>query len=173
MKVIKARQSLITSIIAIVLSFSLLIGSTYAWFTDTSTSGINKIQSGNLDVGLFYTNSYTGTEETVTENTPIFMDINGDPILWEPGASASGRFEVANDGSLSLKYNLSIITANATATPDGKTLEDALSVYVLTRLKDTGTDDVMQDPSLESLQIDSAVPSYDPMNMPALKDGLS
>ncbi len=173
MKVLNARRSLITSIIAIVISFSLLVGSTYAWFTDTSTSGINKIQSGNLNVGLVYTNSYTGTPEDVSENTPIFMDVNGDPILWEPGASTSGRFKVANDGTLALKYKLSIITANATATPSGKTLEDALSVYAITRLKETGTDEVMQDERLESLQIDSAVPSYDPMNMPTLKSGVN
>ena len=109
MKVLKARKTLITSVIAIVISFSLLIGTTFAWFTDSSSSGINKIQSGNLDIGLVYTNSYTGTAVDVQEDTKIFMDINGDPILWEPGASTSGRFEVANNGSLALKYKLSVI----------------------------------------------------------------
>ena len=173
MKVINTRKSLVTSIIAIIISFSILIGSTFAWFTDSASSGINKIQSGNLDVGLVYTNSYNGTPEEVHENTKIFMDINGDPILWEPGAFASGRFKVSNDGSLALKYELSIIQANATATPSGKTLADALTVYALTRNKLTGTDDVMGDANLEALQIDSAVPEYDPQNMPVFKDGLT
>ena len=173
MDVFKARKSLVTSIIAIIISFSILIGSTFAWFTDSASSGINKIQSGNLDVGLVYTNSYNGTPEEVHENTKIFTDINGDPILWEPGAFASGRFEVKNDGSLALKYELSIIQANATATPSGKTLADALTVYALTRNKSTGTDDVMGDANLEALQIDSAVPEYDPQNMPVFKDGLT
>ncbi|MBE5734513.1 MAG: hypothetical protein E7347_05650 [Clostridiales bacterium] len=173
MKVIKARTSIVTSIIAIVISFSMLIGSTFAWFTDSSMSGINKIHSGNLDVGLVYTNSYNGKAEEVNENTKIFADINGDDIVWEPGAFASGRFEVSNNGSLALKYQLSIIYANATQTANGKTLADALSVYALVRNKDTGTDTVMGDSSLEALQIDSAVPEYDPMNAPSFKDGFT
>lgn len=173
MKVKNAGKILATSIIAIVISFSLLIGSTFAWFTDSSSTGINKIQSGNLDVNLTYMNSYNGETEEVDTNTRVFTDINGDDIIWEPGASANGRFEVSNDGSLALKYQLSIISANATLTPSGKTLADALSIYVLTRNKNTGTDDVMGDVKLQALEIDSAVPEYDPMNMPSFKDGLS
>ena len=172
MKVFQAKKTLATSIIAIIISFSILIGSTFAWFTDTASSGINKIQSGNLDVGLVYTNSYVGDPEEVNENTKIFMDINGDPILWEPGAFASGRFEVSNDGMLALKFELSIIQANATQTPTGKTLADALTVYALTRNKTTGTDAIMEDAKLEALPIDGAVPEYDPQNMPSFKDGL-
>ena len=171
MKVYKAKKTLITSMIAVIISFSILIGYTFAWFTDSSTSGINTIQSGNLDVALVYTNSYTGDPVEVDEDTKLFMDINGDPILWEPGAFASGRFEVKNDGTLALKYSLSIIQANATETPNGKTLADALSVYAITRNKVTGTDNVMADANLEALQIDAAVPEYDPMNMPSFKNG--
>lgn len=173
MKIIKVKTSLITSIVAIILSFSMLVGSTFAWFTDTTTSGLNKIQSGNLDVGLVYTNSYNGEAEKVDENTKIFADINGDDVLWEPGAFTSGRFKVSNDGSLALKYKLSIIYANATKTPTGKTLADALTIYALVRNKNTGTDSVMGDSRLEALQIDSAVPEYDPMNSPSFKDGLT
>ncbi len=171
MKVFKAKTTLITSISAIIVSFSILVGSTFAWFTDSASSGINKIQSGNLDVNLVYTNSYNGNSEEVGEDTKIFMDINGDPMLWEPGAWASGRFEVSNDGSLALKYQLSIVHANATKTPSGKTLADVLSVYALARNKVTGTDNVMGDSRLEALQIDSAVPGYDPQYMPIFKDG--
>ncbi len=173
MKVKNAGKILVTSVMAIVISFSLLIGSTFAWFTDSSATGINKIQSGNLDVNLTYMNSYNGKVENVDEYTRVFTDINGDDIVWEPGASANGRFEVANDGSLALKYQLSIVSANATLTPTGKTLADALSIYVLTRNKSTGTDDVMGDSRLQALDIDSAVPAYDPMNMPSFKDGMS
>ena len=173
MKVKNAGKILVTSIMAIAISFSLLIGSTFAWFTDSSSTGINKIQSGNLDVNLAYTNSFNGVKEDVNAYTKVFTDINGDDIVWEPGASANGRFEVSNDGSLALKYQLSIVSANATLTPTGKTLADALSIYALTRDKSTGTDMVMGDSSLQALQIDSAVPEYDPANMPSFKDGLT
>ena len=167
----KSTGVLISSIIAIVISFTILIGSTFAWFTDSASSGINKIQSGNLDVGVHYTNSYSGMTEEITENTEIFTDINGDKILWEPGAFASGRFEVANNGSLALKYELSIVQANATQTPTGKTLADALTIYALMRNKNTGTDSVMGDSRLEALSIDSAIPEYDPQKSLKLKNG--
>ena len=173
MKIKNVKRTLVSSAIALVVSCSMLIGTTFAWFTDSATSGVNTIKSGNLDVGLTYTNSYNGISEEVTEDTKIFMDINGEPILWEPGAFASGRFEVSNDGLLALKYQLKIIQANATKTKSGKTLADALSVYALLRNKSTGTDDVMQDENLQNLQIDSAIPEYDPANMPSFKNGFS
>lgn len=171
MKFLNTRKTLISSVAAIICCVTMLVGSTFAWFTDSSESGINTIKSGNLDVGLVYTNSYNGQPEEVDGETKIFADINGNDILWEPGAFASGRFAVSNNGSLALKYQLKIIYANATETPDGKTLADVLSVYALTRDKATGGDGVMQDDTLEALQIDSAVPSYDPADMPFFKDG--
>lgn len=171
MKIKNSKTSLISSCMALILCFTLLIGTTFAWFTDSSSSGINQIHSGNLDVDLIYTNSYNGIPEEVDEETKIFMDINGDPILWEPGASASGRFQVVNNGMLALKYQLKIIYANAAETPSGKTLADALSIYAIARNKTTGTDDVMEDASLQDQQIDSAIPAYDPANMPSFKDG--
>ncbi len=170
---LKGIKSFIASIVAVVVSSASLLGTTFAWFTDSSTSGINKIESGNLDVSLTYANSYNGTEEEVNENTKIFHNINGEKILWEPGAFASGRFKVSNNGTLALKYQLSILSANETQTPTGKTLADALTVYALARNKTTGTDDVMGDFELESLQIDSAVPEYDPMSMVSFKNGFS
>lgn len=171
MKIKNAKKTLISSFIAIMICFTMLIGTTFAWFTDSNISGINKIQSGNLDISLLYSNTYSNNPEEVDEHTPIFMDANGEEMCWEPNAWTSGTFKVANNGSLALKYQLKLIYANATQTPSGKTLADALSIYALTRLKSTGTDTVMEDANLESLQIDSAVPGYDPQNMPLFKDG--
>ena len=171
MKIRNVKTTLISSIMAITICFTMLVGSTFAWFTDSSSSGINTIQSGNLDVELIYTNGYSGTPQAVDAQTKIFTDVNGDSILWEPGAFACGRFEVANSGMLALKYELQIIHANATKTPSGKTLADVLSIYAIARNKATGTDDVMEDPALENQQIDSAIADYDPANMPKLKDG--
>ncbi len=167
MKVLKARRTLITSIIAIVISFSLLIGVTFAWFTDTAQSGINKIKSGNLDVKV----TYEGEE--LNENTKIFLDGNGEEMIWEPGASTYGEFEIANDGSLALKFQLELIYANATATPSGKTLADALCVYAITRGKNTGTDEVMGDVGLNALVVGEPVPGYDKENAPKFSDGVS
>ena len=167
------KKKLTTSFIAICITFVMLVGSTYAWFTDSNQSGVNQIKSGNLDVVLTYSNSYNGSPVEVDENTNIFTDINGNDIIWEPGAFASGRFEVKNNGTLALKYQLDIIYGNATKAPNGNTLANILNVYVLAREKSTGTDNVMADSTLENLQIDSAVPNYDPIEMPYLKDGVN
>ena len=46
------KRALLTSIVSLVLCCTMLIGTTFAWFTDTVTSAGNKIQAGNLDVAL-------------------------------------------------------------------------------------------------------------------------
>ena len=46
------KRALLTSVLAIVVCITMLIGSTFAWFTDTASTSVNKIQSGNLDVQL-------------------------------------------------------------------------------------------------------------------------
>ena len=173
MKVSKSRKTIIASIIAIVISFSILIGVTFAWFTDSASTGPNKIQSGNLDVSLLYTNGVSGATEEVGADTKVFLDVNGNPILWEPGAKASGKFEVKNNGTLALKFQFSIVQSNASENADGKTLADVLGVYATVKAKNTGTDLVMGDANLEALQVDSAVPGYDITAMPALKDGFT
>ena len=46
------KRSLLFSVLALILCCSLLAGTTLAWFTDTASSGVNKIQAGNLDMAL-------------------------------------------------------------------------------------------------------------------------
>ena len=49
----KTKKPLRGSLFALFLCIVLLIGTTFAWFTDTASTGVNKIQAGNLDVELF------------------------------------------------------------------------------------------------------------------------
>ncbi len=104
----RKRRSPIGSVVAIMICFSLLLGTTFAWFTDEVNSTKNIIQAGNLDVELVHTNA-KGTNETVEEGTPLFLDKNGDPILWEPGVVAWENFTVKNVGSLALWFDLSVL----------------------------------------------------------------
>lgn len=46
------KRSLLLSILSMILCISMLLGTTYAWFTDSVTSGKNRINAGNLDVEL-------------------------------------------------------------------------------------------------------------------------
>ena len=47
------RSALLTSIISLLLCVSMLVGTTFAWFTDEVKSGTNLIAAGNLDVEVY------------------------------------------------------------------------------------------------------------------------
>ena len=95
------RHSIFMSMISLILCFSMLIGTTFAWFTDSVTSANNIIKSGNLDIELEY---WTGKEwKDVKEAADILTN-----TLWEPGVTEVAYLRVANAGSLSLKYISSV-----------------------------------------------------------------
>ena len=95
------KRALLTSVMALFLCFAMLLGTTYAWFTDTVTSANNVIQSGNLDIELDYWN---GTAWDTVEGADDI--INGD--LWEPGYTKVAYLRLRNAGSLALKYQLGV-----------------------------------------------------------------
>ena len=45
------KKSLKASGITLVLCLAMLIGTTFAWFTDSITNSGNKIEAGNLNIG--------------------------------------------------------------------------------------------------------------------------
>ena len=106
------KKALLSSVVALLLCFAMLMGTTFAWFTDTATSGTNKIQSGNLKVDIVDVN---GT--SLVGNNLKFQNKNGETdILWEPGVTfRTQAFQIKNNGNLALKYRLSLngVTGNA------------------------------------------------------------
>ena len=116
MKNKSTKHALLASVLSIVMCFAMLIGSTFAWFTDEVKSGMNKIVAGNLDVELEY--SLDGTNwTTVDENTNMFKE----DALWEPGYTEVVYLRVSNVGSLALKYQFGINVADKVI---GKTADD-------------------------------------------------
>ena len=105
------KQALFHSIVSLILCISMFVGTTFAWFTDTVTSGNNIIASGTLDVELYHSNA-TVTDERVDSATQLFMDLNGRPILWEPGVVSYENLRITNEGNLALAYQMSMNTAN-------------------------------------------------------------
>ena len=103
------KSALLKSLLALLLCVSMLVGTTFAWFTDSVASGLNTIAAGNLDVELYHTNAAT-RDEKVEPSTDLFLDLQGDPILWEPGVVSYENLRVANEGDLALTYQLSIAT---------------------------------------------------------------
>lgn len=95
------KRALLSSAFALVLCVAMLVGSTFAWFTDTASTGVNKIQAGNLDVKLMYSTDMIKWKEA-TADTPLFND----SALWEPGHTELVYLKVVNAGSLALKYDV-------------------------------------------------------------------
>ena len=103
------KRALLTSALAILACVAMLIGTTFAWFTDTASTGVNKIQAGNLDIELSYKNNSTGGEfKKADKNTSVFND----EALWEPGYVEYVVLKIRNAGSLALKYKLGINIAS-------------------------------------------------------------
>ena len=108
------------SLICLLLCVSMLAGTTFAWFTDRVTTGVNTIAAGNLDVELYHSNATVQNEQVKTD-TILFKDLNGNPILWEPGVVSYENLRVTNEGDLALQYRLAMETANENflVYPDG------------------------------------------------------
>ncbi len=105
------KRALLSSVMAIVLCLAMLIGTTFAWFTDSASTAVNKIQSGKLDVALEMSTDGTNWE-TAEGKTLTFKTADNraaDQILWEPGCTYKlPQLRVVNKGNLALKYKIQI-----------------------------------------------------------------
>ena len=118
------KRALLGSVVAMVLCLAMLVGATFAWFTDTASTGVNKIQAGNLDVQLQYATAWDEKG-----NVTSWADAQGkqlefkkavgaenEAILWEPGCTyALPELRVVNKGNLALKYKVAITGINGSA----------------------------------------------------------
>ena len=121
------KRALISSVIALLVCFTMLLGTTFAWFTDSVTSAGNIIQSGNLDVAMYWAEGQNAvpaadsTDWTDASTGAIFKYEN-----WEPGYAVARHIKIANEGTLALKYIVRIV-ANGTVSD----LADVIDVYYL------------------------------------------
>ena len=108
----KTKKALRGSLFALFLCIVLLIGTTFAWFTDTASTGVNKIQSGRLDVSLEKFDTAQNKWVSAENDTLTFKTADNrtaDEILWEPGCTYElPELRVVNNGNLALKYKLKI-----------------------------------------------------------------
>ncbi len=112
------KRALLGSVMAMVLCLAMLVGATLAWFTDTASTGVNKIQAGNLDVALEMQNA-DGKWVSAEGKTLDFVkaaDAKGEAILWEPGCTYElPALRIRNNGNLALKYKVAITGINGSA----------------------------------------------------------
>ena len=126
MKKNSTKRALLMSVLSLLLCVSMLVGTTFAWFTDSVTSANNIIKSGNLDVEMYWAD---GTKAVPTEDAG-WTDASTGAIfnydLWEPGYTMVRHIKIANEGSLALKYHVSIV-----ANGEVSDLSDVIDVYYL------------------------------------------
>ena len=106
------KHALMSSVVVLLLCCAMLIGTTFAWFTDTASTAVNKIQAGTLDVAL---EMYDGANWVSAEGKTLQFKVNGaipaagTQILWEPGCTYElPELRIVNKGNLALKYKIEI-----------------------------------------------------------------
>ena len=124
----KTKKSLWLSAVSMMLCALMLLGTTFAWFTDSVTNTGNVIQAGNLDVKFEYRDlTSAGDYQDVTNDTPLFND-----VTWEPGKSFGYDFKVANAGSLAFDWELSFQNIKSEGGTNDVNIADVLDVYFTT-----------------------------------------
>ena len=140
------KRALLSSVVAMLVCITMLIGTTFAWFTDTASTAVNKIQAGNLKVDL---EMHEGTDWVSAEGKTLsFKKAAGhenEQILWEPGCTYElPQLRVVNKGNLALKYKVvfSAINGDEDAMKLAEVLDVSLNGNKVGTLKDalTSTD---------------------------------
>lgn len=112
----QTKKALIMSVTSMVLCVAMLVGMTFAWFTDTASTAVNKIQAGTLDIDLLMSTDGGASWRDADGQTLNFMKKNAEGtltqdenILWEPGATfVLPKLKIVNKGNLALKYKVVI-----------------------------------------------------------------
>ena len=141
MKLKSKKSALLMSFTSLLICFAMLAGSTFAWFTDTATTGVNQIKSGNLKVDI--QNKEGNSLDGKTLKWVVTGQISENNVLWEPNCTYKlESFKIVNQGNLALKYQITIngVTGDAklleaiefTAKIDGKKIDlDRLTGAIL------------------------------------------
>ena len=110
------KRALLSSAIALLICFTMMLSTTFAWFTDTAVSASNVIIAGNLDIVVEYTldgenwKNLDGADDLFQKG------------LWEPGHTEVVALRIKNNGTLALKYNANMNIVSETI---GKTADNA------------------------------------------------
>lgn len=119
------KSKLLSSLLILALCVTMFVGSTYAWFTDSVTSAGNIITSGTLDVTMEWAD---GTKAVPALDSAEWNDASQGPMftnqLWEPGFVDVKHIKIANEGTLALEYEVSIL-----ANGEVSNLANVIDVY--------------------------------------------
>ena len=121
------KRALLTSVLALLMCVTMLVGATFAWFTDTASTGVNKIQAGNLDLEVQYRTTADGEWKTLDKATDLF---GAEGTLFEPGHTRVVELKIANAGNLALKYKIGMNVVSETAGTNKDSKPYKLSEYL-------------------------------------------
>lgn len=112
------KRALLSSVLAMLICVAMLIGTTFAWFTDSASTAVNKIQAGTLKIELQYATAWdaSGVPTAWADaegKTLNFRKAAGaaanEAILWEPGCTYKlPELRIVNKGNLALQYKILI-----------------------------------------------------------------
>ena len=120
------KRGIIVSMIVLTMCFASLVGTTFAWFTDSVTSAGNIIQTGTLDVNLYWAEGNADVPTDGSGWTPAKTGAIFTETKWEPGCVVAKHLKVTNEGNLALKYSVKI-----TPTGEYTDLANVIDVYFL------------------------------------------
>ena len=129
------KRALLTSVMALVMCVVMLVGTTFAWFTDTASTSVNTIKAGNLKVDII---GEKGTEHISTLNFKKAAGAEeGEQLLWEPGCRyLTEGFRIANKGNLALKWKAQVNKGTTAANKGNFDLLDVIDFYLVTKAVD-------------------------------------
>ena len=113
MKKNTTKRSLLVSVLALVMCVTMLVGTTFAWFTDSASTSVSRIEAGRLNVSLQMLDN-DGEWVSAEGKTLQFLvegkiPAEGTQILWEPGCTYElPKLCIVNEGNLALKYKVVI-----------------------------------------------------------------
>lgn len=124
------RQALMLSISSMLVCAMMLVGMTYAWFTDSAVTAVNAIHTGTVNADLMYKAS-DGSYRRLAQKTSLFADTTNSP--WAPGHIEIKYLKIVNNGTLPIRYSLGV---NAAISKDSKNAQNAQNEdYLLSELK--------------------------------------
>ena len=139
-------KALVTSALSLLLSSSMLVGATFAWFTDVAESKTNIIQTGTLKIGMYWAE---GNVDVPTE-TSAWADASKTAIFnnknWEPGYCKAKHIKITNEGSLDFKWQMRIL-ANGVVSK----LAEAIDVYYFASAQKIDSTSLVEDKKLGTL----------------------
>lgn len=123
----RTKYSFANSCIALLLCISMLLGTTFAWFSDKATTNVKKVQAGTLQVDLELLDKETKEWTSIKDSqTPVF-----DYDKWEPGYLDVKILKIENEGDLAFQW-----VAKFVSQEELSILAEVIDVYVCTEVTD-------------------------------------